>query len=408
MTSFPPNENVLIKSVNTIYIYLIRRSTMTDEGIELILTVMEAKELIGPANADKFDTFVRIYMVPDETGALQTKVKQRQIENTDRKFGIEFYKFASLFWFSAIQKLNVSELQRNIFVLAEQKADKAIVVVSLVSQWECSHINRYVLSFICFSLIHFTFHSKWIWERQIFTFSVCIGEAEFHVGDVRRPITTWLSLSDSRHNKSVWGELMFSLSYLPTAERLTVVVVKARNLKMSETQQVSLHNVFVKVSCNTLETKIRFQVTAAEFSMNLSLFCYFSFCRHPSSDRCICWKTTKRFQRKKRALDDRIAVPFLMNRWYSVCRPTCWTRYRYDWRWWMRPARRIRLKIKRWVDASATLWSQSDMLLSAVAHRAKVYGIGIKCCHRCEGQWPCGMPYDRRIRAKQELWMHNR
>lgn len=50
---------------------------MTDEGIELILTVMEAKELIGPANAEKFDTFVRIYMVPDEGGSLQTKVSDK-------------------------------------------------------------------------------------------------------------------------------------------------------------------------------------------------------------------------------------------------------------------------------------------------------------------------------------------
>lgn len=44
---------------------------------------------------------------------------------------------------------------------------------------------------------------------------------------------------------------MFSLSYLPTAERLTVVVVKARNLKMSETQHPSLQNVFVKVGIMT-------------------------------------------------------------------------------------------------------------------------------------------------------------
>lgn len=48
---------------------------MTEDGIELILTVMEAKELIGPSNAEKFDTFVRIYMVPDDNGALQTKVR---------------------------------------------------------------------------------------------------------------------------------------------------------------------------------------------------------------------------------------------------------------------------------------------------------------------------------------------
>lgn len=30
-----------------------------------------------------------------------------------------------------------------------------------------------------------------------------------------------------------FGEIMFSLSYLPTAERLTVVVVKARSLQFS-------------------------------------------------------------------------------------------------------------------------------------------------------------------------------
>lgn len=69
------------------------------------------------------------------------------------------------------------------------------------------------------------------------------------IGDVTRPITTWLSLSDSKHNNSVWGELMFSISYLPTAERLTVVVVKARNLKLPDNSVTngSLQNVFVKV-----------------------------------------------------------------------------------------------------------------------------------------------------------------
>lgn len=48
---------------------------MTDEGIELVITVMEAKDLIGPPNVDQFDTFVRIYLVPDESGPLQTKVR---------------------------------------------------------------------------------------------------------------------------------------------------------------------------------------------------------------------------------------------------------------------------------------------------------------------------------------------
>lgn len=48
---------------------------MTDEGAELIVTVLEAKELQGPADSDDvLDTFVRIYLVPDEERAMQTKV----------------------------------------------------------------------------------------------------------------------------------------------------------------------------------------------------------------------------------------------------------------------------------------------------------------------------------------------
>ena len=50
--------------------------------------------------------------------------------------------------------------------------------------------------------------------------------------NINRPMTTWLKLMDSSHKKSPLGELMFSLSYLPTAERLTVVIVKARNLNL--------------------------------------------------------------------------------------------------------------------------------------------------------------------------------
>lgn len=50
------------------------RSTLTDEGMELVCTIMEAKELIGPSDAQQFDTFVQIYMVPDEPVAQQTKV----------------------------------------------------------------------------------------------------------------------------------------------------------------------------------------------------------------------------------------------------------------------------------------------------------------------------------------------
>lgn len=67
-----------------------------------------------------------------------------------------------------------------------------------------------------------------------------------HLTDLTHPTTTWLSLSDSKNKHTEWGDLMFSLCYLPTAERLTVVVVKGRNLKMVDESE-PLENVFVKV-----------------------------------------------------------------------------------------------------------------------------------------------------------------
>uniref|UniRef100_UPI00358DF98E synaptotagmin-12 n=1 Tax=Myxine glutinosa TaxID=7769 RepID=UPI00358DF98E len=58
------------------------------------------------------------------------------------------------------------------------------------------------------------------------------GSAELHVSGLdlsATPFSTWLYLQDS--SQAEWrGEILLSLSYLPTAERLTVVVVKANNI----------------------------------------------------------------------------------------------------------------------------------------------------------------------------------
>lgn len=92
-------------------------------------------------------------------------------------------------------------------------------------------------------------HSTESFDRHLYCSA---GETEFQISDVWRPVTTWLTLSDSRHSQNHWGELMFSLSYLPTAERLMVVVVKARNLKLNTEQSNSTPNIFVKVSTYSL------------------------------------------------------------------------------------------------------------------------------------------------------------
>lgn len=78
------------------------------------------------------------------------------------------------------------------------------------------------------------------------------------IGEMPKPITTWIPLTDSRKCNAKWGELMFSLSYLPTAERLTIVVVKARNLQLQVPSKgdpnklQDVQNIFVKVNYNII------------------------------------------------------------------------------------------------------------------------------------------------------------
>lgn len=58
----------------TLKYLLFFRNSITEEGMELQVSVLEAKGLVLPFKVDSIDTFVRIYLVPDQAGALQTKV----------------------------------------------------------------------------------------------------------------------------------------------------------------------------------------------------------------------------------------------------------------------------------------------------------------------------------------------
>ncbi|PVD28581.1 hypothetical protein C0Q70_11172 [Pomacea canaliculata] len=74
-----------------------------------------------------------------------------------------------------------------------------------------------------------------------------IGEADIRLGDLdlSMAIKMWLNLRDIDEKPTEYGDILFSLSYLPTAERLTIVIVKARNLKWREGRNTG--DPFVKV-----------------------------------------------------------------------------------------------------------------------------------------------------------------
>ncbi|XP_063148989.1 synaptotagmin-12 [Candoia aspera] len=80
-------------------------------------------------------------------------------------------------------------------------------------------------------------------ERNIST-----GVAELKLSDLDifvRPFNAWLYLQDMNKATDSVGEILLCLSYLPTAERLTVVVVKAKNLVWTNRKMTA--DPFVKV-----------------------------------------------------------------------------------------------------------------------------------------------------------------
>ncbi|XP_064548675.1 uncharacterized protein Syt12 [Drosophila montana] len=183
-------------------------SSQNEEQLELTVSVLEAKGLICPLSMglDSLDTFVRIYLVPDHAGGMQTKV----VRSTLTPAYNESFNF----------RLKREAGRRSLW----------------------------------FHLYH---------NGPAHTL---IGEAEMEIGEMSRPITTWIPLSDSRKCNARWGELMFSLSYLPTAERLTIVVVKGRNLKLDleaeqqqqqqQQQSGAVQHVFVKVYLMNNDKKV--------------------------------------------------------------------------------------------------------------------------------------------------------
>ncbi|XP_077453435.1 synaptotagmin-12 [Stigmatopora argus] len=78
--------------------------------------------------------------------------------------------------------------------------------------------------------------------------NISAGVAELKLSDLDltvRPFNAWLYLQDVNKAVDAVGEILLSLSYLPTAERLTVVVAKCKNLLWTDGKNTA--DPFVKV-----------------------------------------------------------------------------------------------------------------------------------------------------------------
>lgn len=159
------------------------------EVSELVLSIIQARDLQPNQFTGSLDTYIRVMMQGDGT-KFSTKVQRNTCD--------PIYKERFLF--------NV----------------------------DSKDLEQKILQFQVFSVDKYARHKV-------------IGENEIRIGDIdlRLPIKMWLNLRDLDERHAEYGDIMFSLSYLPTAERLTIVVVKARNLKWADNKDSG--DPFVKV-----------------------------------------------------------------------------------------------------------------------------------------------------------------
>ncbi|XP_014775501.1 synaptotagmin-12 [Octopus bimaculoides] len=160
------------------------------EVAELVLSIIQAKDLEPNQFTGSLDTYIRVMMLGDRTTKFSTKVQKNTTDPV--------YKERFLF--------NV----------------------------ESTHLESKIIQFQVFSVDKYARHKV-------------IGESEIKMGDIdlRVPIKMWLNLRDLDERHAEFGDILFSLSYLPTAERLTIVIVKARNLKWMTSKDIG--DPFVKV-----------------------------------------------------------------------------------------------------------------------------------------------------------------
>ncbi|XP_050707708.1 synaptotagmin-12-like [Eriocheir sinensis] len=161
----------------------------TRDTADLEVVVVEGRELVGPDPHVAVDSYVRVFLLPDKSTNMQTRVCRRTNNPTYR--------------------------ERFLFALEEEE------------------LPQRCLAFYMYASDKFT--------------NTLIGEAQLRLADLDLStcLATTLTLTDTGQRGVGYGEIMFSLSYLPTAERLTVVVVKARSLQWTGDKTTA--DPFVKV-----------------------------------------------------------------------------------------------------------------------------------------------------------------
>ncbi|MCJ8744370.1 hypothetical protein PDJAM_G00117900 [Pangasius djambal] len=163
------------------------------EGELLLVTIVKAEDLPAKDLCGSSDPYVKIYLLPDRKRKFQTRVHRKTLNPTFD----ETFQFPVPYEQVAARKLHLS----------------------------------------VFDFDRFSRHDM-------------IGEVLldnlFEVSDLSRETSIWRDIQYATSERADLGEIMFSLCYLPTAGRLTLTVIKCRNLKAMDMTGYS--DPYVKIS----------------------------------------------------------------------------------------------------------------------------------------------------------------
>ncbi|XP_037927834.1 synaptotagmin-5 [Teleopsis dalmanni] len=99
-----------------------------------------------------------------------------------------------------------------------------------------------------------------LYDFDAYSRHVCIGGAQIHLGDLdlSEKVKLWTPLGScaDQDMKVDLGDIMVSLAFLPSAERLTVVIIKARNLRIVDDSRSS-SDPYIKVTLITGGKKMK-------------------------------------------------------------------------------------------------------------------------------------------------------
>ncbi|GAB1599800.1 synaptotagmin-9-like isoform X1, partial [Argonauta hians] len=199
------DDTKLEQSCGTLYFSL--RYDMPNE--HLFVTIIKATNLPAKDFSGTSDPYIKVYLLPDRKTKFQTKVHRKTL----------FPEFNETFMFNvSCQELNSRSIQFSLYDFDRFSRHDLIGDVIVKQNLMDENISK----------------------EKFFSFDIFSSSQE----------------------KADLGELMLSLCYLPTAGRLTVTIIKARNLKAMDITGSS--DPYVKVSLMCQGKRIRKRKTSVK------------------------------------------------------------------------------------------------------------------------------------------------